>query len=122
MRGGSRIVWQAGGVWEAEAAHALAAELGVLPCWDPLEDEQVSPGKSAYVRLRAIGSRLRLGEGLLLTVAERIIASGVEEALVAIESSASIKKARVFVTLLGGELAASDGEDDAAEESDDDEE
>lgn len=115
MRGGASLVWHAGGVWEAEAAHALGKELGLVVTWDPLEDELLSPGPNAYVRLRAIGQRSRLGEGLLLTLAERLLGSGADVASVAIESAIGIKKARALVHLLKGELAASDGEDDDAD-------
>lgn len=119
MRGGkTAIVWHAGGVWEAEAAHALGKKLGVTVTWDPLEDELFSPGKTAYVRIRAMGTRSRLGEGLLLTIAERLLRSGAEEASVAIESDAGVKKARAFASLLSGELAAGDGEDEDAAPSD----
>ncbi|MGB0678543.1 MAG: hypothetical protein ACPGUV_02650 [Polyangiales bacterium] len=68
-----QLVWQAGGVWENEAAADFAAELGVLPALDPLDREYKAPtGTHAYFRLRALGARPRLGLDALHDVAERL--------------------------------------------------
>lgn len=122
QKGGSKLVWQAGGVWEGEAAHALGKELGFLVVWDAVDDPDTTPGPTSYVRLRALGIRSRLGEGLLSTVAERVLASGAEEVSVAMESPVGTKKARTFLKLLAGELEGTEGVADDGEEDGDDEE
>lgn len=115
------LVWQAGGLWEAEEAIALAERLGIVPAIDPLAPA-LPRGPVAYARVRAIGLHARLGDGTLARIAETLLALPAEDVFVAIDSGEGSRKARRLAQILSG--AAIDGEDDAAddgEHEDDDE-
>ena len=79
---------------------------------DPLEPP---PGKRAdvYARVRAIGVRSRLGDGLLSKIAENLLTLGAEEAFVAIEAGDATKRGRRLIELLQGAVADAADIDDA---------
>jgi hypothetical protein len=79
-----------------------------------------------------VGIHARLSEGLLATIAEQLLASGVEEATVAIASDHAFRKAKSLLAILTGQelgggdgtlrRSASDDEDDEGDEGFDDDE
>ena len=122
------LVWQAGGPWDAEDAIAFATSIGIEPAIDPLEPP---PGvrTDVYARVRAIGVRSRLGDGLLAKIAENLLVLGAERSFVAIEAGDATKRGRRLIQLLEGAAAEAgeseddsevdDGEEDEADDSDD---
>ncbi len=58
-----RIAWQAGGLWEADETRDLALRHDIIPVSDPLDAKL--EGTVAYGRVRAVGSRIRISEGML---------------------------------------------------------
>jgi hypothetical protein len=118
--GAPPLVWQAGGPWDAEDAIAFARSIGIQPVIDPLEPPP-GPLGEVYARVRAIGVRSRLGDGLLAKIAENLLALGAEESFVAIEAGDATKRARRLIELLQGAVAdVADTDDGEDEESDDD--
>jgi hypothetical protein len=113
------LVWQSGGPWDAEDALAFAASIGIQGAIDPLEPP---PGQRAevYARVRAIGVRSRLGDGLLAKIAENLLTLGAEDTYVAIEAGDATKRGRRLIELLQGAVADTATPDDGEEESDDD--
>ncbi|UJR81779.1 hypothetical protein [Sandaracinus amylolyticus] len=97
--GKRRIVWQPGGLWDIDEAATFANSLGVVCAFDPLESPAPT-GEIAYARVRAIGARSRLGEGLLSAIVESIAASDAATIYLAIESELGFKKARRVSELL----------------------
>jgi uncharacterized protein YecE (DUF72 family) len=92
-RGAERlIVWAPTGLWEPDEAADQAGKLGLVYAFDPLE-APVPPGPVAYGRLRAIGGRQRLTEGMLEQVHDALASSAATEAMVAIESPRSFNEA-----------------------------
>lgn len=93
-----RVVWQPGGVWDFEDAADFARKIGVVCAFDPLEEEP-PPGEIAYARVRAIGTRSRLGEGLLTSILDTMTEADADTVYLAIEADDAIKKARRAVQL-----------------------
>lgn len=89
---GRPLVWAPAGLWEPELAHPFAQKLGVLRAIDPLEEEGPL-GATGYARLRAMGGRSRLTDGILVEVSERLLSSVSEDVYVAIESPRSFQDA-----------------------------
>lgn len=77
---GRQLVWEPSGLWEARAAAALAAELGVTLAVD-LSREALEPEGVVYTRLRARGRAP--GENQLLRLLERLL--GAEQAIVIVD-------------------------------------
>lgn len=103
-RGGTKLVWEAGGVWELEAASELAGEHGWTVAWDPTGEEPAPPG-GVYVRVHALGARSRLSEGLLASIADGVLAAAVESggATIAIDGEQGFRKAKSMVAILSGQ-------------------
>lgn len=87
------VVWSPTGLWDREHALPLASKLGLVWAFDPLQDEPPAQASLLYARLRAVGSRSRFNETLLLTVLDAIVESDAAEAVVAIDSPASFREA-----------------------------
>jgi hypothetical protein len=132
-RGGTKLVWEAGGVWEQESASALAQAHGWTVTWDPTGDELAPPG-GVYVRVHALGARSRLSEGLLASIADGVLAAAVRTggATIAIDGEQGYRKAKTLVAIFSGETvdeggmgaprrSASDDEEDFEDEDDSDE-
>ncbi len=119
------LVWQAGGPWDAEDALAFATSIGIQAAIDPLEPPP-GPRSQVYARVRAIGVRSRLGDGLLAQIAENLLTLGAEESFVAIEAGDATKRCRRLIELLQGAVADAsapdDGEDEEPDEADDSDE
>lgn len=111
------FVWAPHGAWEHEQAERVAAELGLVLAFDPLEDD-CPEGPLAYARLVAIGARRSFSPALL------------EDALAAlpphlpsyavIESERSFPQAAMLQKLAGGTGAELDALSPEDEEEDDD--
>ena len=131
------IVWEHGGAWETEEAQLFAQKLGITLAFDPL-DAVAPEGALSYARVRAIGARARLGEGLLASIAVKVLEGEAERVVIALEAEPA--KARRLVALLEGAAEAAsdepssgvvegldedededDDEDDEDDEDDDDE-
>ncbi len=94
------VVWEAGGLWEAEEARRVADSLGVTYAFDPL-DAMVPSGPLAYLRIRGMGARTRLGEGALTQVVDAVeMLVDAKEIFVAIESERSMREATRLKQLL----------------------
>jgi uncharacterized protein YecE (DUF72 family) len=105
---GRRVVWQPGGVWDVEEAAIFAAKIGVVCAFDPLEGAAPA-GDVAYARVRAIGARARLGEGLLSSIVDAIADAPASTVYLAIEADDAIKKARRAAAMLAENEAEGGG-------------
>jgi hypothetical protein len=128
------VVWQPGGLWESEDAEALATSLGLVCAFDPLEGPAPA-GPIAYARVRALGARARLGDGLLRSVVDVLSEASAETVYLAIEAEDAVRKARRTSDILealaagggGGQLRRAGGlvvdlgdeDDDDADDADD---
>ncbi len=103
-RGGTKLVWEAGGVWELESASELAKQHGWTVVWDPTGEDMAPPG-GIYVRVHALGARSRLSEGLLASVADGVLAAAIEtgSATIAIDGEHGFKKAKSLIAILSGQ-------------------
>lgn len=70
-RGGTQIVWEPSGLWEAEDAAVFAKKLGVVLCVDPFQ-AGVPRGPIAYLRLRALGETRSFGGARLEALANEL--------------------------------------------------
>jgi uncharacterized protein YecE (DUF72 family) len=114
-------VWDPQGVWEREAAQAVASPLGMLVACDPLRDE-IAGEKVVYARMRGLGSDRRYHEGRLEDLLEAL--GEAEEAYVVFETPTGFGEAGKLLRLAAGAQAAGAADDegeDAADEDDDDE-
>jgi hypothetical protein len=98
-RGGCRVVWVPGGLWDREDAAQAAAAIGAICGFDPLEDAAPA-GELAYGRVRAIGARARLGEGLLRSIADVVASATAGATWIAFESADGMRKARRATEML----------------------
>jgi len=89
---GRELVWHPSGLWEHEVAAPFARKLGVRLAFDPLGTEPADE-PLLYARLRAIGTRAKFTETLLLDALDALTSGDAEEAFVAIESPRSFKEA-----------------------------
>lgn len=111
------LVWEPAGLWEREAAVAIASEYNAVVAGDPLQDE---PEENVlYAHLRGLGADQRYTMGKLEALAERI--AGADEAFVVFDSGAAWREAVGFAKL-AGELIASDGDDEGDDLDDEDDE
>lgn len=87
----THFVWEPSGVWESEAAAALARSWGILLAVDPAR-EAVPAGPVAYLRMRALGETRSFGPIAL----ERIVrAVGARRDVFAIlETDTALKEAK----------------------------
>lgn len=88
---GVQLVWEARGMWEPDEFAARAVELGTVPAFDPLLTPAPLVGPFQYARVRTVGQRARISEGLLYDIDQAL--AGSERAYVAIESGQSFRRA-----------------------------
>ena len=100
------LVWHPTGLWEPESALQFARRVGVQFTCDPLEYD-LPPGSLSYARIRAIGGRSRLGDGLLFDVADQLSVIGTGQLHVAIASNRAHREALRLQQAMAIELAAS---------------
>jgi hypothetical protein len=107
---GARVVIAPRGLWEPEDAAPFAAKIGAIYGFDPFEHD-APPGELVYGRVKPMGARSRLSEGLLLQVAERMARA--ERGYVSIESDSAVRDMkRLQQAIAGVELDDDDLEDD----------
>jgi len=99
---GHALVWAPSGLWEPELSRPFAAQLGIACALDPI-DEDVPDAAIVYGRLRAIGGRQRFSEGMLEEVVGKLLAAGVPEAFVAIDSQRSFREATKLAAIAAAE-------------------
>ena len=78
-------------MWEPDEFATRATELGAVPAFDPLLVPAPVVGPFQYARVRTVGQRARISEGLLYEI-DQVLADS-ERAYVAIESSQSFRRA-----------------------------
>ena len=71
QRGGTQIVWEPCGLWDAEDAAIFAKKLGIVLCVDPFQSG-VPRGPIAYVRLRALGETRSFGAARVEALASEL--------------------------------------------------
>ena len=103
-REGQTLVWHPSGLWDRELAVPFARKLGVIWGFDPFQSAP-PPGEVLYARARAVGQRQRFSETLIIDLVESLLASGADDAYVAIESERSFREARRLAEIADAELA-----------------
>ena len=71
QRGGTQIVWEPCGLWDAEDAPEIAKKLGIVLCVDPFQSG-VPRGPIAYLRLRALGETRSFGAARVEALASEL--------------------------------------------------
>ena len=87
-----KLIWSPAGIWSFELAEPFAAKHGVIPALDPLEDEFLG-GSTLYARIKTLGGRQRLSEGLLYEIAEVLTQANCQDIFVTIQSPRSFREA-----------------------------
>ena len=128
---GRHYVWLPGGLWEPPESYAVAADLGLVCGFDPLEAKRRPPGPVAYGTLRALGHRTGFSPSALADAIDMLLSPETELAFLSIDAERGFdvaKRARsVAADRLGiaAALAAEGGDDDDElddEEGDEDDE
>ena len=120
--GAAPLVWQAGGLWEADEAAELCRKLGILPAVDPLAPIP-HEGPVAYAKVRAIGVHMRLGDGTMARIAEGLLGLGAEDTYIALDAVEGPRRAWRLAQILAGSadlVPTDDGEDEAIDGEDED--
>lgn len=91
------IVWDPSGMWEADERAARAKEWGVVSAFDPLLDDP-APDTLAYGRVRTVGARKRISDGLIYEIAQKL--SHLPDVRIAIDSPKSFMRATALQALL----------------------
>lgn len=101
------VAWEPSGLWEYNDICAQAAEWGVVPVVDPLQEQAIPKGPVAYVRLRALGETRGFGaaalERLVNDIGDRRDAYVVLEATKALDEAKTLRR---LVAARGRGLAA----------------
>jgi uncharacterized protein YecE (DUF72 family) len=126
---GRHYVWLPGGLWEPPESHAVAAELGLVCGFDPLEARR-PPGPVAYGTLRALGHRTGFSPSALGDAIDTLLAPGTEIAFLSVDAERAFdvaKRARQIAAERIGAAAAfaADGgelEDEGDDHDEDDQE
>ena len=96
---GTRIAWRPSGLWEPESVRRLAASLGVLPGFDPIDDP-TPDGDVVYGSLFAEGLRRSFSHAALLDVVDNISVSAARAAYITIDSPQAFREARLLQSLV----------------------
>lgn len=115
------VVWEPSGLWERDAAVALAEPLGVVVAGDPLHDEMEGDAV-VYARLRGLGNDARYSPARLEDLLAKL--EGAETAYVIFASDNAWKESATLSRLAGTLAEGDDGEeeDEEGEEGDEDDE
>jgi uncharacterized protein YecE (DUF72 family) len=81
-------VWAPSGPWEIEEAERVAAALGLVLAFDPLQ-QPLPMGDVVYAQLRAIGARQSFSESLIEEVAALVSTDTLREAYVSVDAPRS---------------------------------
>ena len=120
---GRHYVWLPSGVWEPHETEVIAAELGIVAGFDPLESRRPA-GPVAYGILRAMGHRTSFSPAAMADALATLLTAETREAFVTVDAERAFdvaKRLRQLATSAFAESAADDAEDDEDEDSDDDE-
>jgi uncharacterized protein YecE (DUF72 family) len=112
---GRHWVWAPSGPWEVEDAEKVAATLGLVLAFDPLQ-QPLPMAKVVYAQLRTIGARQSFSESLLGDVSALLTSETLTESYVAIDAPRSFGDA----VRLQKMADADDSTDESDPESDDD--
>jgi uncharacterized protein YecE (DUF72 family) len=94
-------VWSYSGAWEAEQAERVAAELGFVCAFDPLEAER-PPGDRVYARLRALGHRRSFSEASLQDAIDTIGPERTVRGVISLDSERAFQHATRLQSLIDG--------------------
>ncbi len=93
-------IWVPGGLWEAEYSYPFAAQHGITCAFDPGRDDP-PPSELAYARIRGMGKRKRVSDGVLWDIADLL---GMHPYVrVVVESDRSHAEAEKLQRLFAGE-------------------
>ncbi len=95
-----QLIWEPAGLWATEEVEALAHDLGVLPCWDPLAREVYPGGDAAYLRVTNLGMARTPTVSDLAYLAERL--SDYREATCIMDTPSMFSDGQRLLELLGG--------------------
>lgn len=98
---GRHYVWAPEGLWEEQDSARLAADLGLVRAFDPLQEE-LPEGPVAYARLRTLGGQTSFSDATLSDVVGTLSAPHLDAAFLAIESERSVQQAERATALLNG--------------------
>lgn len=98
---GRNWAWAYSGAWEAEQAERVAAELGLVCAFDPLESER-PPGDLVYARLRALGHRRSFSEASLQDAIETIGPEQTASGVISIDAERAFQYATRLQALIDG--------------------
>jgi uncharacterized protein YecE (DUF72 family) len=94
-------VWAYGGAWEDTEAQRVAAELGLVCAFDPLESERPA-GPHVFARLRALGHRRSFSDASLQDAIDTIVPDVTELGVVSIDAERAFQYASRLQTLIDG--------------------
>jgi uncharacterized protein YecE (DUF72 family) len=97
-RDGRLMIWAPRGLWSSAEVARICQDLSLVPCHDPLLEQELPPGEVAYFRLQpAVGGR-PLPQHELLSLVERL--AGYDTALVIFNTAAAFTDATRLERLL----------------------
>ena len=100
-REGRAVVWKPAGLWEPEAAQAMARTMSVLGGIDAVDDP-APKADMVYASLQAQGMRRSFSHAQLLDVLDKLQRSGASRAYVTIDSGQSFREACLLQALSEG--------------------
>ena len=100
------VVWAPAGLWDPAATNALAARANVAAEIDPFERHKAPSGDLAYIGVRAVGARRRLGIERLDQVASHLSRSNAKLNYVVLQSQNGIAAVATLRDLLAEQLEA----------------
>lgn len=120
---GRHYVWSPSGVWEPHETEALAAELGIVAGFDPLESRRPS-GPVAYGTLRAMGHRTSFSPAAMADALATLITPETREVFLSVDAERAFdvaRKLRQIAMSLLTDAAEGGGDEDSELDEDDDE-
>lgn len=121
---GRHYVWLPGGLWEPHVTEVLAADLGIVAGFDPLESRRPA-GPVAYGTLRAMGHRTSFSPAAMGDALATLLTNETREVFVTVDADRAFevaKRLRQIATSAFEDSAADADEDGASDEEDSDEE
>lgn len=112
-------VWMPSGVWEVHETQTIAAELGIVCGFDPLEAKR-PVGPIAYGTLRAMGHRTNFSPAALGDALSTLITAETREVFLSIDADRAFDVARRARQLAVEALTAAADEDELDDEEDED--
>jgi uncharacterized protein YecE (DUF72 family) len=118
---GRHYVWSPMGIWEPHETEALAAELGIVAAFDPLESRRPA-GPVAYGTLRAMGHRTSFSPAAMADALATLITRDTREVFLSVDAERAFDVARKLRQIATSVLtdAAEGGDEDSDDDDDDD--